>query len=83
MKSGLTLFRPFTISSVRIVTGSRTVVIRGLLNVRAIAAVAWLKCAAVMLAITAGREARSGKRSLARSRVRKQVSQNTAQGSQS
>ena len=45
-------------------------VIRGLLNVRAMAAVAWLKCAAVTLAITAGREARSGSESLARSRVR-------------
>ena len=60
MKSGWTSLRPATISSVRSVTGSLTVVMRGLLNVRAMAAVAWLKCAAVTLAITAGREARSG-----------------------
>ena len=42
MKSGWVLLRPATISSVRSVTGNRTVVIRGLLNVRAMAAVAWL-----------------------------------------
>ena len=60
MKSGWTSFSPATISSVRSVTGNRTVVIPGLANVRAMAAVAWLKCAALTLAITAGRPARSG-----------------------